>query len=192
MINSIGCAVIIFFLSSLFGENDRESVRFTGKVFKGEEFIEPISATLIFKLLPKSDDGWFLWIGGEDSLKNYCSAATPPFRGINATIIEGWHFRNADNSGSNDGKVNAPQNERGFRFVLDDSCYTIAEKYVKMVCWPHEYTQDEIDAASYEFNGLKFGRGRLIITDMKLGNLFVGERAILEYIEFEVELENFR
>lgn len=32
--------------------------------------------------------------------------------------IYGWHFRNADNTGTNTGEVNAPQHERRFAFML--------------------------------------------------------------------------
>jgi hypothetical protein len=36
--------------------------------------------------------------------------------GPNATSIEGWHFRNEDNTGPNTGELNFPQHEREFIF----------------------------------------------------------------------------
>ena len=42
---------------------------------------------------------------------------TPPWHLVpNPRYVEGWHFRNASNTGPNDGSVNAPQETREFIF----------------------------------------------------------------------------
>ena len=74
--------------------------------------------------------GWEIWIGDRSETgHNFSGVATPPFHGINARYIEGWHFRNSDNSGPNEAgekNVNAPQYERQICFFLNETDYQIA------------------------------------------------------------------
>lgn len=92
-------------------------VSFDGAVARGEAFVHRFAhdgAAYEFRLAPVSH-GWQIWVSdpAQPDL-NFVAVATPPFRGINPARIEGWHFRNADNSGPNepgDKNVNAPQME---------------------------------------------------------------------------------
>ena len=97
-------------------EEGRHAERFQGVVKRGELFERKTPAGWILKLQPEPE-GWFLSVtvsgrDGED-----LSRLTPPWHFVpNAREIEGWHFRNAANTGPSDGSVNAPQHLREFIF----------------------------------------------------------------------------
>ena len=102
------------------------TIRFTGAISKGQTFDKQIGPRLFFRLLP-AELGWTISIGSQTGAeKNFYAVVTPPYRGINAIDIEGWHFRNAGNTGPNEPgpkNVNAPREVREFYFVLNDSDY---------------------------------------------------------------------
>jgi hypothetical protein len=96
--------------------------------------------------------------------QRYLASMTGPRQGPNPIEIEGWHFRNAANTGPNTGDVNAPDETRRFLFSPR---------------WPH----------CEEAVGLeKDGQGVLEITDMELGNLAEGEKASIARMHFRVVL----
>lgn len=98
------------------------------------------------------------------------SAVTPPLQPAetNPRQIAGWHFRNADNTGPNQGDVNAPQTVRTFAFALD------AETALG----------GPVDPAA---EGI--GRGVLAILDYGLADIATGERARMVHLRFGVCLE---
>ena len=103
-----------------------------GEAQRGDTVVHPFEhdgQAFEFRLKPVGH-GWSIWIGYPvNRERNQIVVATPPYRGINPAIIQGWHFRNADNSGPNKpGKdhVNAPQKIRHFAFVLDGAGYQAA------------------------------------------------------------------
>ena len=94
----------------------QRNVRFSGAVRKGRSFERQIGANLFFRLVPE-ELGWAISVGSKAVRGNFCSVVTPPYRGMNALRIEGWHFRNSDNSGPNEpgpNNVNAPQEHESF------------------------------------------------------------------------------
>jgi hypothetical protein len=100
------------------------------------------------------------------------TAITPPFRfGVNPRDIEGWHFRNETNTGSNDGSVNAPQLDRIFLFspALEGT---------------GGYRPPD-DATEIEFDGSE-GRGSLMIHDAGFADLEPGQKARMLYLNFSV------
>ena len=101
---------------------------------------------------------------------------TPPWHGPNALYIEGWHFRNEDNTGPNDGAVNFPTRERGFIF----SPKVGRPIPVSIDGYP---TMDEICEIERD------GSGMLTITHMTLGNLGPGKQAYFEEMGFKVTIE---
>ena len=65
----------------------------------------------------REGSGWFLSVSVKGRESEDLSRLTPPWHFVpNAREIEGWHFRNAANTGPNDGSVNAPQELREFIF----------------------------------------------------------------------------
>lgn len=163
------------------------AIIFSGQVMQKESFNARISDDLWFALIPYTEYGWIIWVG-KDTTENYCRVATPPYRGLNSTVIEGWHFRNEDNSGPNEGSVNAPQHVRSFNFVLDEESFLIADNFVAKVSWPCDYSEEELNQAQERFESLSFGTGKLVITEMEFDNLTRGERTGFKYIKFDVEI----
>ena len=87
-----------------------------GTVKRGEGFERTTAAGWIVRLRPQTE-GWFLQITVRGREGEDLARLTPPWHFVpNAREIEGWHFRNADNTGPNDGSVNAPQELREFIF----------------------------------------------------------------------------
>jgi hypothetical protein len=135
--------------------------RFKGTVLRGQTFVHQFDG-FAFALTP-TEYGWDIDIsqGGEHNLANM----TGPRHFVpNPIEVEGWHFRNAANTGINMGEVNAPQRTRRFLFSPR---------------WPHCN-----ETAALE----KDGQGVLEITDMTLGNLKPGEKANIATMKFTVVL----
>lgn len=97
-------------------EPGRRAEHVKGEVLKGRLFSKSTPGGWIFKLVPV-EEGWLLQIATKGREKEDLSRLTPPWHFVpNARQIEGWHFRNEDNTGPNEGSVNAPQELRGFIF----------------------------------------------------------------------------
>ena len=97
-------------------EAGRLAERLQGAVKRGDEFARTTPAGWILKLRP-GPEGWFLQVTIKGREDEDLARLTPPWHFVpNAREIEGWHFRNADNTGPNDGSVNAPQELREFIF----------------------------------------------------------------------------
>lgn len=85
----------------------------SGELAAGDRYTHTLEPGMHFKLEPIRG-GWQVRIRDDRGLD--LSAMTPPRRGPNPRDILGWHFRDADNRGPNDGSVNAPQRLRLFEF----------------------------------------------------------------------------
>ena len=157
---------------------------FSGTVARGAVYTHTLSATLLFGLVPYGQD-WEIWIGepGQPDV-NFAAALTPPLHGVNARQIEGWHFRNRDNSGPNapgTQNVNAPQAVRPFCFAVDAAGAHRATAWVQQ-----RLAGGAPPGASFDF---ATASGVLTITHLALGNLAVGERAWIEQMDFAVALD---
>lgn len=166
-----------------------ETVRFEGQLSRGQIFEESIGQNLAFRLEPFEQD-WEIWIGNpKQSDQNFAAIVTPPFHGLNSLYIEGWHFRNSDNSGPNEAgekNVNAPQQERAFCFVLNEEEYQAAYEWLNKQLSSSEAGGQPPVANQ---NVIEPRAGLLRITQLTLGNLNVGDHAWIESLEFEVELQ---
>jgi hypothetical protein len=95
----------------------RRAEQMQGRVARGDSVAFQIAAGWILRLTP-IEHGWIIGLsavgfGPDDNL----AALTPPWHFVpNARDLEGWHFRNADNTAPNDGSVNAPGELREFIF----------------------------------------------------------------------------
>lgn len=163
-------------------------IKFEGSVVQGQLFEYSISDTVFFQLRP-IEYGWKIWLGDKkEPVHDFISVATPPFHGMNPRFIEGWHFRKSDNSGPNGPGpklVNAPQKERRFYFVLKETDYQVAYTFLNEQLLSSD---DEREQIREKWEQLEPREGILTITNLELGNLELGERARIEYMEFEVEL----
>lgn len=130
----------------------RAAVELAGEVGGAHAFSAPLGPGWRFALEP-AERGYELRL--YDGTGRDLTAGTPPAQGPNPRELYGWHFRNADNSGMNDGSVNAPQRLRLFHF--DPAGPGAAA-----------------DA----------GRGWLELLDLGLADLEPGQRARLVYLRF--------
>ena len=98
-------------------QGTRRAERLQGAVKRGEKFVKATPAGWIIRLVPRSA-GWFLEVSISGREGEDLARLTPPWHfAPNPREIEGWHFRNVDNTGPNDGSVNAPQELREFIFT---------------------------------------------------------------------------
>ena len=136
--------------------------KFKGKILRGQTFSRHFGG-FVFKLVPMRNDGdWHIEISqGEHHGLELITA--PQHFLQNPTDIEGWHFRNAANTGPNTGDVNAPDETRHFFFSPG---------------WRRR------EGSNLENDG----QGTLEITDMQLEDLKPGEKAALTMIKFSVTL----
>lgn len=162
-------------------------LKFGGEVSREQVFEYKIGPNLYFQLRP-TGYGWKVWIGNKSQpFDNYVGVVTPPYHGMNAIYIEGWHFRNSDNTGPNvpgEKLVNAPQKVRRFYFILNEEDHQIAYNSLNLQLFPEE----EHEQIWKKREQLEPREGQLTITKLELGNLVPGEDAWIENMEFEVEL----
>ena len=108
-----------------------------------------------------------------DRLDEDLARLTPPWHfAPNPREIDGWHFRNAQNNGPNDGSVNAPRRFREFIF---------SPRVGRDIQGPDATTGPTVeeDAAVRAF-----GRGWLFIESYTLSPPRNGERAAFEALRF--------
>lgn len=182
---------------ALLGSTARaESTTFHGEVAGGDTVVhrfEHKDQRFEFRLLP-TRDGWIIWIGDPvDRDRNFVAAATPPFRGgVNPAVIQGWHFRNSDNTGPNAAgpkNVNAPQKRRDFAFVLNGEDFVRARQALDVLLWRKDRPAEEVAAAEAAFARIPKARGILQIEALELSNLVKGGRASIDRMAFTVTID---
>ena len=156
----------------------RSAASFTGEVRGGQVFEKYFGPGFSFRLEPRPL-GWeiaVLYLDGGENI----ARLTPPFHFVpNPREIEGWHFRNSDNSGANEAgekNVNAPGEEREFIFSPEVGAGIQSPESPRP---PNEKDIEQVRS---------FGRGLLRIVEYGLGNLNVGEQAKFEWMRFEVHV----
>lgn len=164
---------------------------FGGTATRAEITERALPGGLVFRLDPY-EAGWLIWVGDPAKPEeNFAAAVTPPFHGPNPLIIEGWHFRNADNTGPNQPgpkNVNVPQEGRPFRFVLDGQNFDRAMAALAILLWSGGKSAQEIAIARNDYEALETATGQLDVMDLDLGNLAPGARAWIERMAFSVQL----
>lgn len=93
---------------------DWHSIYFEGEVAGKNSFTQSFDDKT-FSLIP-TQYGWQIAV--INSINSDLAGITVPTRLVdtNPRFISGWHFRNLNNSGANQGDVNAPQNLREFSY----------------------------------------------------------------------------
>jgi hypothetical protein len=151
-------------------QETRRAERLEGTLKRGQRFDRTTPSGWIVRLRP-GPDGWFLEVTTKGREAEDLARLTPPWHVVpNPREIEGWHFRNADNTGPNDGSVNAPQELREFIFSPE-------------VGRGIEYKGSGTTPAEVE-NVRAFGRGWLFIEALTLTPPRRGERAAFETMTF--------
>ncbi len=163
-------AIVLLSSSSCMHQSIRQQFNFKGTVKAGERFEKRFGNDFIFKLKPW-EFGWLIQVyeqGREDNL----SELTPSIHFTNPCWIEGWHFRNEENTKANRGEVNAPQYEREFIFSPEaDRTFDI-----------HSVTMEDVKRFK------SFGSGVLYIDKLKLSPPERGHQANILEMQFHCAL----
>ncbi len=177
--------------------------RFTGHISRGQVYKQQITESLIFCLVPSGifaevpDEGWSIVIsdsreGGCDftskDFVNFGPIVTPPMRGNLWFDVYGWHFRKQENTGENDGSVNAHQKERSFNFVFNRKDYEIVWYSERCNQWKIDTDCAIATQSSVKSSEVPRSRAKFTITKLELGNLISNSLAWIEYMEFMVEV----
>lgn len=145
------------------------------EIYGAHNFEQKLDNGWVFRL-GASRYGWKIHLFSNDSSASNIDMAqvTPPHRtSPNSRDIEGWHFRNAANTGPNVGDVNAPQYLREFFF----SRALIGTGGFKSAKGPDASLMFEPDP-----NG---GRGWLKILDLGLSDTALRQKARMSYLKFD-------
>lgn len=187
--------IAVFLTSTIAGGAAADPLVLEGEIQRSNTLVHPFEHhghRLEFRLVPMGH-GWAIWINAPaDRQRNFVTVATPPFRGINPAVIQGWHFRNVDNSGPNapgEGNVNAPGRTRNFAFVLDNADYQATREAMEILFWPEGRTKKEIDAAKARTKAIPHANATMEILALELGNLVKGEQAWIERMAFRLTIE---
>lgn len=166
-----------------------------GEVQRGDTVVHPFEhdgRKFELRLLPMGH-GWSIWIG--DPMyrdRNHVVVVTPPFSGVNPSVIQGWHFRNADNTGPNkpgEGKVDAPGKTRKFGVVLDGAGYQAAREALEILSMPDGKDKAEIRSAEKRLAALPTAGAVVEIEALELGNLVQGEQAWIQRMAFRLRID---
>lgn len=150
----------------------RSAEQVEGEVTKGQEFSKATSGGWILRLVP-AQAGWFLQITTKGRETEDLSRLTPPWHFVpNPREIEGWHFRNADNTSPNEGNLNAPQELREFIFSPQ------VGREIQGPLATSSPTIEEVERVQ------AFGRGWLHLDEFRLTPPRRGERASFELLKF--------
>jgi len=145
-------------------------VTLSGQVRTGERVATGFGPGLTFALEP-IEHGWEIVIRDDRPNENI-ARLTPPWHFVpNPRFVEGWHFRNVENTGPNDGSVNAPQAERDFIYSVDVG---------RSISYPP--TSEQVAAVQ------AWGEGRLLIKSYELDAIKAGSRAKMTHMQYEVLL----
>jgi hypothetical protein len=141
-----------------------------GEVDRGKAFTASTPSGWLLRLAP-TEYGWFLQVSLKERRSEDLSRLTPPWHFVpNPRELEGWHFRNIDNTGPNDGSVNAPYELREFIFSPE----------VGRSVDHHGSEPSSEDVARVR----DFGRGWLYVLDYRLTPPRAGDRAAFESLTF--------
>lgn len=148
----------------------RDAEEIHGEVNGGRGFAASTPSGWLLRLTPVKS-GWFLSISVKGRETEDLARLTPPWHFVpNPREIEGWHLRNRDNTGPNDGSVNAPRELREFIFSPE-------------VGRSIEYHGSGTRAEDVE-RVRAFGRGWLHLSSYRLTPPRRGERAAFEWLQF--------
>jgi hypothetical protein len=153
-------------------ESGRRSERLQGAIKRGDEFARTTPAGWILRLRPQPE-GWLLQVTTTGREGEDLTRLTPPWHSVpNPREIDGWHFRNSDNTGPNDGSVNAPREVRDFIF---------SPAVGRSIDYNGSATSGgDVDAVR------AFGQGWLFIEKYALTPAVRGGRASFDAMEFSV------
>jgi len=152
--------------------SDRVAYASRGTLKAGESLVVDTPGSWILRLVP-TPEGWLLQVTAKGREKEDLARLTPPLHFTpNPRFIEGWQFRNVENTGPNEGSVNAPRELREFIFS------PLVGREIQGPSGTAGPTVDEVEEVR------SFGRGWLLIESYSLTPPRKGERAAFQSLEF--------
>ena len=145
------------------------------EIYGNHNFAQALDNGWVFRL-SASQYGWKIYVFSSDENTPNIDMAqvTPSYRSLPSQLeIDGWHFRNAANTGANKGDVNAPQHLRIFSFSRA-LIGTGGFKSSLGADGPPMFEADPND-----------GRGWFKILGFGLTDLEQGQKAKMNYLEFK-------
>ena len=153
-------------------ERGRKAERLTGEVSRGKPLGLTTAGGWILRLVPVAE-GWLLEVTTRDRSSEDLARLTPPWHFTpNPRQIYGWHFRNLENTGPNEGSVNAPQELREFIFSPG------VGREIQGPGANASPTEEDVRQVA------AFGRGWLFVESYQLTPPRRGERAAFETLRF--------
>ena len=174
------------------------SAQVSGEVYGSHGAEHRLSDKLVFALSPQ-EHGWRAEV--RDVTGDDLAIMTPPLRVVetNPRMISGWHFRNAANTGPNQGDVNAPQSFRTILFGPGSLDASISHEAILPGGARGGGPFGDPGSAAAAANGAVgaaapavrplHGRGEIQIDDMGLADLAPGQRARMVYMQYSACLE---
>lgn len=174
---------------------------FNGNISRGKIYKHQIANDLVFCLVPSGksgnqDEGWYIVISdalpgscdkNSNNYVNFGPVVTNPMRGNPLFDVYGWHFRNEDNTGENNGSLNVPQEERIINFVFNRKDYDAVLYSLRCNQWGID--EDCAIATKTSTNAdIPRSSGKFTITKLELGNLVPDSYAWIEKMEFKFEV----
>ena len=160
-------------LQLIFG--DPATIEFSGIIKAGKRFEHPFGDRFVFALEPITY-GWEIRVYKKGQ-KEDLAELTLPLHGPNPTDIEGWHFRNEDNTDSS--------NMHSDLMSQDDREFIFSPEVGQTINAPestNEITKDNIDRIE------AFGQGELKIKRLKLSPPKLHGTASIEQMNFDCKL----
>jgi hypothetical protein len=153
------------------GSSPRYDVKFSGKVVADQSYHKQLSKNYAFGLQPLTD-GWFVEVfyRGRQVL-----ITVPFYPDARPYFIEGWHFRNSDNTGPNKPGPKNVNSEGRKRFLV-----------YSPQCWAGGQPRC---ASEHDVSVFKGTISCFIITvdSLELGNLEPNEKANIKRMSFTVK-----
>ncbi len=170
---------------------------FEGNISRGQIYKHQIAPNLVFCLIPSGavdtpNVGWNIVISdtlngscdpNSENYVNFAPIVTPPFYGNLFFDVYGWHFRNKENTGENNGELNVPQKERFFNFVFNRSDYKIVWHRARCNHWQLDEDCAYATQTSTQTD-VFWTRAKFTITELELGNLVPNSYAWIESMKF--------
>jgi hypothetical protein len=150
---------------------------FHDHISKGEIFKKDLGANLLFVLQP-NESGWDIVVKSKDESQNddFAQVATPPLHGPTPLQIEAHSFI------SNDERSNSAQLVRDFSFVLNKKD---ADAMVDAIS---QFTEGK--TTDFNINVHSFGKGKLIISNLKLDSGTTNTQTSIGSMDFEVTISS--
>lgn len=169
---------------------------FKGQVTRGQTYKHQVTQDLVFCLIPNDFfsgevTGWEMKISDtmdDECGENFAPIVNPPFRGNLLFDIHGWQFRNKDNTGENDGSVNAPQKERQFAFLLNENDNKTAIARYRCSQWGIDCPTVTPSDKNADISEIPRSVAIFTITNLEFGNLIPNKMAWIERMNFEVKI----